>query len=133
MSEQHSSCTICVPDMSESISIRVGRAVAELLVQHEPVSFYSVAERSAVSRSTLYRRDDLRRLVCRAREGELGASGSSDAASEIARLELENAELRCELARMRHEEELWQKDWRASRQLREHALRRLLGYSCRAA
>ncbi len=92
-------------DMSESISIRVGKAVAGLLVQHEPVSFYSVAERSAVSRSTLYRRDDLRRLVCAAREGANGVAGtrSRDAASEIARLELENARLRAALATARAE------------------------------
>lgn len=99
-----SSAALAAPaDMSESISIRVGKAVAGLLVQHEPVSFYSVAERSAVSRSTLYRRDDLRRLVCAAREGATGVAGtrSRDAAAEIARLELENARLRAELAAAR--------------------------------
>ncbi|WP_373576469.1 hypothetical protein [Parafannyhessea umbonata] len=106
MGEHFSSAVLTAPtDMSESISIRVGKAVAGLLVQHEPVSFYSVAERSAVSRSTLYRRDDLRRLVCAAREGATGVAGtrSRDAASEIARLELENARLRAALAATRAE------------------------------
>ncbi|MGN0075759.1 MAG: hypothetical protein ACI38Z_02140 [Parafannyhessea sp.] len=101
MGEHFSSAVLTAStDMSESITIRVGKAVAGLLVQHELVSFYSVAERSAVSRSTLYRRDDLRRLVCAAREGANGVAGtrSRDAASEIARLELENARLRAALA-----------------------------------
>lgn len=134
MNEHDSACTISVPqDMSESISIRVGRAVAELLVQHESVSFYSVAERSAVSRSTLYRREDLRRLACRAREGKLGAAGSDDAASEIARLELENAELRRELEEGRRERMLLQQGWQAPRLRQEHALRRLHRHASRAA
>lgn len=134
MNEHDSACTISVPqDMSESISIRVGRAVAELLVQHEPVSFYSVAEQSAVSRSTLYRREDLRRLVCRAREGKLGAAGSDDVASEIARLELENAKLRRELEEVRRERMLLQQGWQAPRQRQEHALRRLHRHASRVA
>lgn len=72
MNEHDSACTISVPqDMSESISIRVGRAVAELLVQHESVSFYSVAERSAVSRSTLYRRKTFAVLSAAPAKGSL--------------------------------------------------------------
>lgn len=47
---------------------RVANAIESLLERGEPVTFYSVADRSQVARSTLYRRPDLREMIESARE-----------------------------------------------------------------
>ncbi len=46
---------------------RVRAAVAELVSEGRVPSFYQVSQRAGVARSTLYRNDDLRALVERAR------------------------------------------------------------------
>lgn len=48
---------------SKDTLARVERACAELLRDAEPVSFPAVAERSGVSRTTLYRDENLRAVV----------------------------------------------------------------------
>ena len=45
-------------------------AIGEMMDKGERISFYSVAKRAQIARSTLYRRGDLRSLVERARAGE---------------------------------------------------------------
>ena len=73
-----------------------------MLAGGERISFYSVAKRAQVARSTLYRRPDLRRLVEGAREGEAAAiADEADAASDIERLEEELACVRRERDRLR--------------------------------
>ena len=68
-----------------------------MLAGGERISFYSVATRAQVARSTLYRRPDLRRLVEDARASERLSSPS--AANPPSRI----AELESELARVRQE------------------------------
>lgn len=50
-----------------STSARVKHAIDELLAEGLRVSFYSVAQRAQIARSTLYRRPDLKALVEAAR------------------------------------------------------------------
>ena len=52
---------------SEEIRKRVQGAIELLLEQGRTPSFYAVAETAHVARSTLYRREDLRELVVKAR------------------------------------------------------------------
>ena len=51
----------------DEVSLRVEKAIGELLAQSKRISFYSVAEKAGVARSTLYRRKDLRAAVEEAR------------------------------------------------------------------
>lgn len=64
---------------SDDVKRRVERAIGELLCAGCSVSFYAVADRAQVARSTLYRRDDLRTLVRAACEVSDVRSGVSDA------------------------------------------------------
>lgn len=47
----------------EGTAARVASAIDDLLAEGSAVSFYSVAERAKVARSTLYRRPELRAAV----------------------------------------------------------------------
>ena len=51
----------------EATTARVAAAIEGLLAEGSTVSFYSVAERAQVARSTLYRRPDLKAAVEEAR------------------------------------------------------------------
>lgn len=53
---------------SDDMTARVSDAVEALMAEGAPVSFYTVAGRAQVARSTLYRRPDLRAVVEAARE-----------------------------------------------------------------
>ncbi len=66
----------------QNIEQRVRRAVGEMAAEGKVPSFYQVAERAKVARSTLYRNPELRALVEEARRDAIAASGgyaSSDA------------------------------------------------------
>ena len=58
----------------DRIAARTMAAIDEMIAQSESVSFYSVSKRAKVARSTLYRRDDLRRIVEKARSGNFAPS-----------------------------------------------------------
>lgn len=60
--------------------LQVVRAISSLRRRGARVSFYAVAAESGVARSTLYRCDDLRKLVEDARGAEWGACQMADAA-----------------------------------------------------
>lgn len=49
------------------VASRVREAIEDLRERGDPVTFYAVAERAQVARSTLYRRADLKRIVSDAR------------------------------------------------------------------
>ncbi len=57
----------CLANANESrrdeIASATKNAIARLFAQSRSISFYSVAEEAGVARSTLYRRDDLKKLV----------------------------------------------------------------------
>lgn len=75
----------------ERTAARVASAIDGLLAESSAVSFYSVAERAKVARSTLYRRPELRAAV----EGARSASAEKPVhADEQAALAREVAELR---------------------------------------
>ena len=93
---------------------RVKVAIEEMRAGGERISFYSVANRAQVARSTLYRRDDLRRLVEEARGGGAASMPSGfDVVSDIERLE-------GELARVRRERDELEKAMLAMRPVRYH-------------
>lgn len=102
---------------SEEIAERVERSIASLLTQGRTPSFYSVAAAAEIARSTLYRRDDLRELVVRAREGAAGHRGIPEDPQPGCAKELlgENERLRGELARVREELERTRADLRQAR------------------
>ncbi len=54
-------------EQREATAARVAAAIESLLAEGSAVSFYSVAERAQVARSTLYRRPDLKTAVEEAR------------------------------------------------------------------
>ena len=96
------------------VARRTRAAVEEMLAGGERISFYSVAKRAQVSRSTLYRRPDLRRLVEGARGGgEAAIADGLGAASDIERLE-------GELARVRRERDELREAMGAMRPIRYH-------------
>ena len=70
-------------------------AIKDLRAAGKKISFYAVAERAQVSRSTLYRSDDLRKLVEAAR-----ADGALSQQAQHEALEARIAELEDELARV---------------------------------
>lgn len=74
---------------------RVQHAIDELLAEEAKVSFYSVAQRAQVARSTLYRRPDLKALVEAARL----YPGNADAVPAHARID----QLEAEIARLKEE------------------------------
>lgn len=53
---------------TDDLPDRVRWAIGDLRDRGDRVSFYTVAQRAQIARSTLYRRDDLKRLVMSARE-----------------------------------------------------------------
>ena len=82
---------------SDEIARRTMDVIGKMQANGERISFYSVAKRAQVARSTLYRRLDLRRLVEGAREeGVASISNDPDAASDIERLKKELACIRGE-------------------------------------
>lgn len=85
----------------------VRNAIASLLAEREPLSFYKVAERAQVARSTLYRKRNLRRMVEDARAGR-GVGGS--ALSKCDELARENESLRGEVLELRHQVERARRD-----------------------
>jgi Family of unknown function (DUF6262) len=94
---------------------RAKKALASMTRRGEPVTFRRVAETAGVSRSWLYRQQELREEINRLRQRSQGRPGllpSAERASvdslrqkmrtyrdEITRLQTENQELREELAR----------------------------------
>lgn len=101
---------------SQEVALRV-RAVLDDMASHGVVpSFYAVAERACVARSTLYRRPELKHLVAEAREAALrpalragDAEGLQQGAAalrrEVAALRSENALLGSENVALRRENE----------------------------
>lgn len=77
-------------------------AIASLLAEGATPSFYKVADRAQIARSSLYRKQNLRRLVEDAREGR-GIGGYS--AHSYDRLVQENENLRREIHELRREME----------------------------
>lgn len=90
---------------SEEIADRVRLAVGALLAEGRTPSFYTVADVAGVARSTLYRRDDLKEIIVRAREGAslLAGSCESPQAVYISQLLEESERLRSELGEVRDE------------------------------
>ena len=89
--------------LSDDIARRVRAAVGELLAKGDRLSFYAVAKKAQVSRSTLYRRGDLRELVESARshagtEEPCTPPSVEGLTREVEALKRENAALRSELA-----------------------------------
>jgi len=91
-----------------SIVHRTESAIEELQATGKRITFYSVADKAQVSRSTLYRCDELRKLVEEARAKT--ASNRAEPASrddriaelerELAQMSREREELRCALRRV---------------------------------
>ena len=77
---------------------RTKSAIDELLAAGESISFYAVAAKAQVSRSTLYRSNDLRRLVENARS-ESAAQLKGQSENPACRI----AELEAKLASITHE------------------------------
>ena len=75
----------------EETATRVASAIDGLLAEGSAVSFYSVAERAQVARSTLYRRPELRAAVEGARSASAAEPIRDDGQTGLAR---EVAELR---------------------------------------
>lgn len=73
-------------------------AIADILRDGERPSFYNVAKRSCVARSTLYRRPELKSLVEKARERQ--GAPSQYARRSYADLVKENEHLRQEIKRI---------------------------------
>lgn len=80
----------------DAVARRTKAAIGEMLANGERVSFYSVAARAQVARSTLYRRADLRKLIEDARGDESATLSNALAAAKIADLEEELARVRRE-------------------------------------
>lgn len=81
---------------SREIERQVTDALAKMMADGEPVSFYTVSKRACVARSTLYRNARLKALVVAARDEARANARSVSVADELRRRvgELE-AELRC--------------------------------------
>ena len=91
----------------DEVTRRTICAILELLKTGETISFYSVAKRAQVARSTLYRRDDLKRIVMEARD-----SSTPPAAQELEIL-VKIAELEKELAQVKLERDELEKELRS--------------------
>lgn len=85
----------------------VRNAITSLLAERESLSFYKVAERAQVSRSTLYRKQNLRRMVEGARAGRGVGGNAFSKCDELAR---ENESLRREVLKLRRQLESTQRD-----------------------
>ena len=81
-------------ECSEDITHRVENAIRLLLEQGKRPSFYSVSNLAQVARSTLYRREDLKRLVVTARETMSSACSSGALGVSLQDLKQENEQLR---------------------------------------
>lgn len=103
---------------SQAVALRVRAVLDDMAAQGVVPSFYTVADRACVARSTLYRRPELKRLVAEAREAALRPvlrAGEADEPREAAdalcgltagrdglvALRGELATLRCENAALR--------------------------------
>ena len=92
-------CLTAINDARHADIVRRTKlAIANLQTTGKRISFYSVADKAQVSRSTLYRCRDLRELVEQARSGVL-PSLQDQPDSLASRM----AELEAELARVRQE------------------------------
>ena len=71
----------------DDIVSRVESAIEELKTTGKRISFYAIANKAQVSRSTLYRCDDLRRLVKEARDSaamhQLKPANQDDRTAEL--------------------------------------------------
>ena len=94
---QPRSLTISNGSRHADVVKKVVSAIEKLQVAGERISFYSVAEKAHVSRSTLYRSDDLKSLVAAARASAPAHS------RDLANLDNRVAELERELARVSQE------------------------------
>ncbi|WP_296013038.1 DUF6262 family protein [uncultured Adlercreutzia sp.] len=83
---------------SEEMHERVRAAIDELMRSGITPSFYAVADLAGVSRSTLYRRPDLRRMVEEAREQATRLHPSWRTA--LNQLEVENASLKQQVVQL---------------------------------
>ena len=83
---------------NEAMHERVRTAIDELLRSEITPSFYAVADLAGVSRSTLYRRPELRRMVEEAREQAAWLQPSWRTALD--RLEVENTLLKKQVAHL---------------------------------
>lgn len=83
---------------SEEMHKRVRAAVAELMRSGITPSFYAVADLAGVSRSTLYRRSELRRIVEEARDQASRLQPSWRTALD--QLEVENTSLKQQVAHL---------------------------------
>lgn len=91
---------------SQAVALRVRAVLDDMAAQGVVPSFYTVAERACVARSTLYRRPELKRLVAEAREAALQPTlhaRETDAPREAADALCELAAGRGELAALRRE------------------------------
>ena len=91
---------------SRAVALRVRAVLADMAAHGVVPSFYAVAERACVARSTLYRRSELKRLVAEAREDALRPAlraGGADAPCEVAAEHGELVVLRREVAALRSE------------------------------
>lgn len=85
----------------------VRNAITSLLAERESLSFYKVAERAQVARSTLYRKQNLRRMVEDARAGRGVGGNALSKCDELAR---ENESLRREVLKLRRQLERARRD-----------------------
>lgn len=92
----------------EDIAQRTTSAIKHLQEAGERISFYAVAEKAQVSRSTLYRCGDLRRLVEAARAG-----GAVPLCAATDGYDSKVAQLEDELARVLHERDVLEQMIRA--------------------
>lgn len=83
---------------NETMHERVRAAIDELLRSEITPSFYAVADLAGVSRSTLYRKPELRRMVEEARDQASQLQPSWRTALD--KLEVENASLKQQLANL---------------------------------
>ena len=81
---------------------RVEQTCAELLADHQPVTFTQVAARSGLGRTTLYRNSTLRALIEDHRQRSTHAGTLTGLAADIAAL---RTALEIVAARVRHHEE----------------------------
>jgi hypothetical protein len=87
---------------STDLVVRVEQACAELLADHQPVTFTQVAARSGLGRTTLYRNSTLRALIEEHRQRSTKAGTLTNLAADIETL---RTALEIVAARVRHHEE----------------------------
>ena len=77
----------------------VSDAIASLMSEGKAISFYNVASRAQIARSTLYRRQNLRAMVEKARDGHSTGGRSARRYAELAQ---ENEILKREIVVLRY-------------------------------